>query len=87
MAVYDVKPAREVFAVEEFMGHSPAHVVHFLYQVRVEGERAAMIVDAMNVFIRFLSRTYASEDMHLMTHPLLSSSQFCDDMRNATDSY
>jgi hypothetical protein len=58
-----------------------------LYQVRIEGERAAMIVDAMNVFIRLLSGADASEDMHLMTHPLLSSSQFCDDVRNATDSY
>src|SRR5215475_644452 len=71
----DVEWADVVFGLKHMVHERPAHVVDFVYEVRVQVKRAAMIMDAVDSRIMELAMSHAGEHMYLVTFPLHSGRQ------------
>jgi hypothetical protein len=76
--MHDVKTANTILHGIKRVDEGPAHVVHFIHKIRVERERAAMVVDAVDAIIEALLGTLASKDMNFVLPALKRGGQFGD---------
>src|SRR5262249_35079008 len=75
MGVDDVEVTNVVFGLKYMVDERPAHVVDFVYKVRVQVKRAAVIVDAVDARIVALAVAHACEHMHFVAFPLQRGGQ------------
>jgi hypothetical protein len=66
MRVNNIECPNVVLALEHMMDKGPAHVVDFIYKIRLQVERTAMVMHTVNPLVMRLSRTHSGEDMDLM---------------------
>jgi hypothetical protein len=78
VGVDDVERADVVLRLKHVVHEGPAHVVDFVYEVRMQVKRATVIVDAVDARIVALAVSHTGEYVHLVTFPL----QRCGQLRN-----
>ena len=66
MGVNDVESADRVFHREEVVDERPAHVVDFIDEAGVQGEGAAVVVDAVDAVVEGLARALPGEDVDVV---------------------
>src|SRR5215467_11295549 len=71
----DFECADVVLRLKHVVYEGPAHVVDFVYEVRVQVKRAAVIMDAVDALIVALAVSHAGEHVYHVTFPLQRGGQ------------
>ncbi|MEJ2656759.1 MAG: hypothetical protein P8012_06130 [Desulfobacterales bacterium] len=76
MSMKHIKGTDVVLRLEDVIHKRPAHILDFHRKVRVEIERAPVVVDAVNPVIAALAVTHPREYMDLVSSALEGRSKF-----------
>jgi hypothetical protein len=84
--MYNIKRAYEIFGLKDMVHKRPAHVVNLFYEIRIQLEGTAVIMDPINAFVGLLVWPGSGEDVHFMSFSIKGSCQLSHVNTDATDS-
>jgi hypothetical protein len=82
----NIERTYEVFGLKDMVHKRSAHVVNFFYEVRIQLEGTAVIMDPINAFVALLAGSHSGKDMHFMSFSIKGSCQLGHVNADATDS-